>query len=375
MSYYEVKTAATQSHRGAMSGYARKLQSNLITVQNTRSNLGMRVKSSERINARIKNCIEELEREGISLRDLDRILGEALKLYNAAEKEGQLSANKLKTPIEAYFTSPQIFDYIKNIIGEFGDVGSAVSNIIGILALITGGTYTVKELISGLKGAFSTSKDIIKIFETYNKYKAGEKGIIDFFGLGAANLADGISQTAAWTEKLSGTFVDKLNPFEKMDSGVHIAQNGLKAAGWVLTVAGNAISNKEEYESGAISAGRAVAETVVESAIDIGTGIVVGAAVTAISATVGAPVVLVGGVACLGGMAINAVCEHAFGVGATELVSDAIIDTAENVGKAVGKAADAVGKFADKAAKSVGNAVSNAGKAVSGWFSKTFAFA
>ena len=100
-----------------------------------------------------------------------------------------------------------------------------------------------------------------------------------------------------------------------------------------------------------MSNGRVVAETISETVIDTaatyGGTAIVGAAITAATGVVAAPVVVAvaTGVAIAG---INTGVKALTGKSATEWVSDAILDTAT----------------------AVGNTVANGAKAVAGWFSK-----
>lgn len=97
-----------------------------------------------------------------------------------------------------------------------------------------------------------------------------------------------------------------------------------------------------------MSNARVAAETISETAIDTvvtyGGAAVVGAAITAATGVVAAPVVVAAatGVAVAG---INAGVEALTGKSATEWVSDAILDTGINVGKAIGKASKATANW------------------------------
>lgn len=135
--------------------------------------------------------------------------------------------------------------------------------------------------------------------------------------------------------------------WDKTDS-LSDSVKGWKIAGVALNLIGNGISNIDEYKRGDIGGGRAVAETVTETAIDIGKDFLIGAAVTAgIAATIGsAPVVAVGVATVAVSAGLDFVTKKiTYAVsgeekGFTEWASDAILDGA----KAVGKAAKNSGK-------------------------------
>ena len=121
-------------------------------------------------------------------------------------------------------------------------------------------------------------------------------------------------------------------------------------AGVALTGVTNAFGNIQEQKAsnGTMSTGRVVAETISETALDTvityGGSAVVGAAITAATGVVAAPVVVA--VATGAGLAaINAGVEAWTGKSATEWASDFVIDTAVNVGKGISNGAKAVGNW------------------------------
>jgi len=111
-----------------------------------------------------------------------------------------------------------------------------------------------------------------------------------------------------------------------------------------------------------ISQGREWAETITETGIDVVKGLAVGAAVTAgLAATIGsAPVIAVAAISIGVTVGADAISKHFFnGRGATEVVSDAILDTGAATINAVKNAANtAVNCF-----NNVTNAFSSWGKA------------
>ena len=123
--------------------------------------------------------------------------------------------------------------------------------------------------------------------------------------------------------------------------GKAVASWGAVAVHGVL----NWFSNKDEQASsnGTMSDGRVIAETITETAIDTaltyGTGIVVGAAVTATLGTVAAPGIVV--VAASGAIVagLNAGVKALTGKTTTEWISDTILDTGEAIGNAVSNVA------------------------------------
>ena len=146
--------------------------------------------------------------------------------------------------------------------------------------------------------------------------------------------------------KLSGVF----NSFT---GNAGIVSSVASWAGLALSGVTNAFSNIEEQKesNGTMSTGRVIAETISETIIDTAiagvSSAVVGAGIAAVTGAVAAPVVVAAaaGVALWG---INAGCEAAFGVSATEAISDFVLNTVS----------------------SAGNAISDGVKAVASWFGK-----
>ncbi len=138
--------------------------------------------------------------------------------------------------------------------------------------------------------------------------------------------------------------------------GKAVASWGAVAVNGVL----NWFGNKEEQaaSNGTMSTGRVIAETVTETVVDTaltyGAGIVVGAAVTAALGTVAAPGVLV--VAASGAIVagINAGVKALTEKTTTEWVSDAILDAGEAIGNAASNAAKSISQTARNVSKSVG---------------------
>lgn len=170
-------------------------------------------------------------------------------------------------------------------------------------------------------------------------------GIGNYFGktTGAA------SKASSWSTRF-------YNNFQKAGT------KELAKVGWTsvaLSGVVNFFDNKEEYKTGEISKGRAVAETITETAVDVATDVVltagaaaaVGATAVALGATVAAPAVAVAAVTVGAKMALDGIALWATGgeKNFTEAASDAILD----VGTAIGKGVVA-------GAKKVGSAISTA---------------
>lgn len=144
------------------------------------------------------------------------------------------------------------------------------------------------------------------------------------------------------TSPFNAQFKNIVNNFKGANGvGKAVASWGTVAVNGVL----NWFSNKDEQanSNGTMSDGRVIAETITETVVDTaltyGTGIVVGAAVTAALGTVAAPGIVV--VAASGAVVagLNADVKALTGKTTTEWISDTILDTGEAIGSAVSNAA------------------------------------
>ncbi len=185
------------------------------------------------------------------------------------------------------------------------------------------------------------------------------------------------SKAGKWGTRFYNNFHKLDNPITRFkSSGVkgvfaNYTAGGAKAAfAWRVTILVgilNAYDNKQEFKSGKISARRAVAETITETAIDIGKTVLVGVAVTAgLAATIKcAPVILVvagTGIACGlidGGTKYTtnrfAGEEKRF----TEFASDLILDGGEWAIDRVNSAAEAYDDMFKEAFNNATNCINN----------------
>lgn len=157
------------------------------------------------------------------------------------------------------------------------------------------------------------------------------------------------------TSPFNAQFKNIVNNFKGANGvGKAVASWGTVAVNGVL----NWFSNKDEQanSNGTMSDGRVIAETITETVVDTaltyGTGIVVGAAVTAALGTVAAPGIVV--VAASGAVVagLNAGVKALTGKTTTEWISDTILDTGEAIGSAVSNAAknvsESIGSWFEK---------------------------
>lgn len=196
--------------------------------------------------------------------------------------------------------------------------------------------------------------------KTYNNYKkignaVGTKTAMAWWAKNITGLKPlGRASTAKNPfTRLANNLTNKTSPFNAQFKNIVNNFKGANGVGKAVaswgTVAVNGVlnwfSNKDEQanSNGTMSDGRVIAETITETVVDTaltyGTGIVVGAAVTAALGTVAAPGIVV--VAASGAVVagLNAGVKALTGKTTTEWISDTILDTGEAIGSAVSNAA------------------------------------
>lgn len=233
--------------------------------------------------------------------------------------------------------------------GEFGSIGKTGSVFKNLFQMIIDGDgFTVSDVGAVIK---SSGDSVLGVMDLIEHYKASDwkemLGLQNYKGIS-------IDSQASWAKNMKNTALNSL------DDQLNIFKTGTreidcpKAAGWALSLIANGFSNAEECQSGEITGGRAVAETISETLIDIGKGaaLTVGIAAGLAAIGVSAPAVVVAGAGVVISAGADFVCEKITGKPVTELVSDAILDTAA------------------KAGETITGAVSSAGEAISGWFNK-----
>lgn len=225
----------------------------------------------------------------------------------------------------------------------------------------------------GLSGGISALKNGSKIVKNIKKWHTSNKNLnriartgINFdgtrlkrlFGLDAIKPSYGKwSGATKWKTRFKNNFYKQDGLFDGFKAGGKKAV--LEGAGVALDLFANGLSNYDEYKRGDISKGRAVAETVVETAVDFGKDWLIGTAVAAGIAAVApaAPVLVVGAATVAVSMGLDFVSKKITyaltgeAKGLTEVISDAALDLAGAACKAAKKAGDKVKAIVKKLPK------------------------
>lgn len=318
-----------------------ELSESLLSIKN-----GLRINdysSRAKIEQQLQQIIEALTHQGKQMNSLGTTLEQILNQYTKAEQT--ITENVTKKSITTQEGSGNTTPQDKGIDISFEKDG------INLLKKILPADFApyITLLASGFTGNEIDGKivsEFIKSAAAKYKFfgnladKDAKTALSDLFGLGTY-LKDGVPATAS--ERFVKSLKQDLSSY-KPDIG-SAAKAGKTIAKWggvVASVVGNGISNYNEYSSGEISGGRAVAETVVETGIDIGKTALISAGVAA--AIGGAPVVVVTTFAVGASWLLDKGCEALTGKSVTEFASDLVLDTAEKVADGI---SDVGGKVCD----------------------------
>lgn len=318
MAEFKVDTAQLR----AQAEEIRSLQSgiNEVAVKLSGMQLGsvIQIKASTALMGKVTKCKWAAVSNAYDLGRLATGLDNAAELYDNTEKK----LSEPTTMEEAQKKEQQDsagFDW-KNLAKIFGDM-SPIAN------LVTAVAYGVDAKNGGgASSAISLLKSVVKAAGSIGKVAKDGTEVgwaSELLGLKAANAGMGETSFKAFLDKGFGDY--KISGSNTIGSNIKAVA---KWAGVALTLAGNAVSNYDEF-GGDLSNGRFWEETVVETGIDIVKGIAISAAISACigAAPAAAVAVLAGGVA----VAADWVCEKVTKKKVTELVSDTAIDIAHGV--------------------------------------------
>lgn len=325
--------------------------------QSTIKSLDWDVRFSDDINNTANKISRKLEQQTKALRSYQHFINNAYKEY--------AKLNDYRDQLQVFIDEFRSNFGWKEILSGAGYIGTIYSLINDIK---DGKTW--KDLA---KAGVDTYQFLSGAAKTYNNYQkignaVGTKTAMAWWAKNVTGLKPlGRTSTAQNPlTRFANNLTNKTSPFNAQLNNVLDNFKGANGAGKAIASWGsvavdgvlNWFGNKEEQANsgGSMSDGRVVAETITETAVDTaltyGTGIVVGAAVTAALGTVAAPGVVV--VAASGAIVagLNAGVEALTGKTTTEWVSDTILDVGEAIGSAVSDVANnvtcAVGNWFEK---------------------------
>lgn len=345
MSEFKVKIQGLRITANEEESMQRQMEAICNQILDHKNNICFQSGATESIKQRLNSISNTISQERQTLRKMKETLNTVADKYEKTENTiCKVSADNKVTAWEKLITQNWVSGLGKDsgktvldILTEMGDVGKIGSLPVEVLKiLIDGDGLTAKDIGALIKG---TGNSILGVFDAVKDYKDG--ALDKLWGLHKFETIVTDSQ-AGWLANASKSFKDTLfDQFKVMEKGKF---DGAKAAGWALSLVANGFSNYEEYQDGGISKGRAVAETISETLIDIGKGALITAGVAAGLATIGvsAPAVVVAGAGVAISAAADFICKKVTGAltgeekGLTETVSDFVLDTVSDIGKKVG---------------------------------------
>ncbi|MBO5303953.1 MAG: hypothetical protein J6A92_07885 [Lachnospiraceae bacterium] len=366
MSEFSVQWKKLQSQSSSVVHTGKNLKRMEHTVSSVKSNLKFMGKYAN-VTRALNSIAADLEKQGKQTVSLGETLQKISTVYNNAEQSllGKNTVITVSSKARDISTEPVKFAWrvdklLWKSIGKFGVVGTTIAAFGEMVTggvdykTLLGGTSKAIGVIGDLaKNAYSDKPDFKKVLfgdttrggavKSLNEW--AEKNNISITGKGSTFSASIKKQLSEYSFKACKNVGDKIKV-------------GAKWAGVALSGVTNAISNYKEHNGFTT---RAAAETVTETAIDIGIGMAATAGATVLLGAT-APAVAVGAVAVGAVWAVDTATKYLTGKfmgeekGFTELVSDTVLDFGEKV------VTEKVKKV-----KKIGSAIVNAGTSVAKW--------
>ncbi len=337
MAQFTVKPINTETPLAAEDRYAQQLSDLNRDITGIRNQLGFKVAASANLRGRLSSISTRVADHRTGMRSMNTALQGAVNTYERTERKllGRGAEDAAEgmddigaaIPVAGAVTEEEGFDIFSHLkdtffdaVGEIGPIGALGSIILnGIDGLDTAADW------AGLAGdvwdfGWDIGEKAVKGF--------GEVKWKEWLGAALDKGSSAEKYLKRFAENADDVLTDTFDGFKTAGGLVK------EVGGIVLDAIGNGFENMEEYKSGEISKGRAIAETVMETAVDWGKDLAlaatVGAAVGSIVPGPGTVVGVASGVAVvLVSNAADAVCEWITGKDVTELVSDAILDAEE----------------------------------------------
>ena len=370
MEYFSVKLSGLQQTISEEKSICEKLAALKSDINQVGWTLSFQVKSKQNIQKVINQLADNVEGFRSDMRVMQNVLENIHLQYKNTENK-LCDKNTIISRIGDWFENTGN-NIVINSESNSADWWKLAWDPIGKFGLGGTGISAIGNLITGDKSKLSTWGGLVQT--GYDGYKAAKD--IDwanapwktstptngstaewwkkFFGLNADEIFDGAANL-----KTGGTLTGWSGAKAGWAGGLEKAVDDITPAGVIVSGVVNAFSNVDEHKDAFINAQtteekwevveRGVQEAVLETAIDVGKGVLVGAAVTAGLAAVGvasAPVAAVAAASAVVCWGADVLCQELTGKPVNELISDAILDTKEAVEdfaeETIGKAVDVV---------------------------------
>lgn len=282
--------------------------------------------------------VQETRTEWKALFNMTRGLESAKSIYQNKEKE--LTNLDRSTKLEYDGFGSVVVDAVNEIfnwknlwkaVGKAGAVGGFVGTVGKFLVSDAKMSDWASFVTDGISGLWKLGKDAVE---------SGKNGSVK------ANWREFIGFDAYEPKDFGEAIGEYFGPNFKVEKSAELVFSGI-VNGFL-----NYEEFKEKYDNGEVSQeyaiGRGAAEVVCETAVGWATGMLVKSAVSSVVCGVAgavfgvaAPVIVVGAATVVVTAGVDWVCKKITGNGLTETVSDFILDSAENIGKAVSSTASA----------------------------------
>lgn len=342
-----------------LSSYAKTISASVdscaMSVRSARNSLPSKVLNKKGIGYGLNSACDEIDAVKDRITKISSFLSQAADLYSQTELSLNSSASEASKSTTGGPASEGIkigskanevlekMGYLGNVLAFFtkpfanwidsGTFQVGVTGASSVTSLIKDGNSTLKGLYEWSK----SNKDLDRLARMLPE-RAQKVRIKRLFGLDDM-FAGRASQASSWSTRFTNNFYKMKNPLESYTSGG--AKAAFAWAGLGLTAVSKTISNIDEHKSGKISAERAVAETITETAIDVGKEWLIGAVVAAgTAATVGfgsAPVLFVGAMTVGVSVGLDWACKKITGAvcGEEKEFTETVSDFVLNVGEAI----------------------------------------
>lgn len=355
MAQFSVKVQNVEAQVSEIENLRRELSQIQTSVESIKNGLSFKISAQVNIRGKLKNASAAVGEEKNAMAAMGRGLQEVSSKYYSTEKRingnGDVAVFSVGTAATAAVNfaeqkskeySPNWKDLLWKSVGEFGVVGKTVSTIVKFATEDKSKFKTWGELIKNgekiwekVGEAVRTSKDGINV--------EWAKGL---FGLNAKEIIpDALKNVGKLKQTANGFW-----------SGIKTGASKINKFNVGATLIADAFGNVDEYRRGEISKTRAAWETIVETGVDIGKGVVANGIATGALALLGVantPAVVVGVASVVVVWGADVIFEKLTGKKMTEFISDKIVDIGE-------KAVEKAGKVKDYLCNKVGNAVNNA---------------
>lgn len=349
------------------------------SIGEIRGSLSFSNTSSYEMRQRLLWICDALEHQSSVLRSMAQALSQARSRYASCEDKlaADMAARKdisdavvaIRTfmerldfrPGEAASDDFSLNDLFLGLMGEEGFVGKTAA------AWLNLSDEDKSALEKGL-GLGKSGAGLVGVMASWMKNGMDESEIAQYlFGWNTKNIPEGMDFWKALKGEAGDYLLengDDMTKAARVGNGLSV---GAKWIGGVLSLAGSAVDNYEEYKSGEISGGRAVAETLTETAVDVGSDMLIGAGITAGAAALGitaAPALVVGGIGVAAKWGLDCLCESLWDKNFSETVSDGLLDMASGVGDFAQDMVSGVSDFAEDMASNAGKVCDAIGDSV-----------